>query len=91
MGDTLQAPAGTTVRVSVHVVGCQSARIVLLGQGASAPLADALLTKDDETSAFELRADGSRRWLRVDVRAPDGVPLLIGNPFYLNHSPTRAP
>ena len=86
MGDTLQATAGTVVQVSTHVVGCQSARIVLLGQGNSEPLAQALLATNDETSAFELRADGARRWLRVEVRALDGVPLLIGNPFYLNYS-----
>jgi hypothetical protein len=86
MGDTLQASAGTVLQVSAHVVGCQSARILLLGQGSSEPLAQALLATNDETNAFELRADGSRRWLRIEVRAPDGVPLLIGNPFYLNYS-----
>lgn len=91
MGDTLQAPAGTMVRVSAHVVGCQSARIVFLGQGNSEPIAQAQLATNDETSAFELRADGSRRWLRVEVRGPDGVPLLIGNPFYLNYSATLTP
>jgi hypothetical protein len=86
MGDTLQAIAGTVVQVSAHVVGCQSARIVLLGQGNSEPLAQALLATNDETSAFELHSDGAHRWLRVEVRSPDGVPLLIGNPFYLNYS-----
>lgn len=91
MGDTLRASAGTVVRVSAHVVGCQSARIFLLAQGTSEPAAQAQLATNDETSTFELRADGSPRWLRVEVRATDGVPLLIGNPFYLNHSSSLAP
>jgi hypothetical protein len=56
-----------------------------LEQGHEAPVAEALLASADETRSFELKGDGSRRWLRVEVRSPGGVPLLIGNPFYLNY------
>ena len=36
------------------------------------------------------RSDGKRHWLRVDVRAPDGGLVLLGNPVYVNWSPTPA-
>ena len=58
---------------------------MLLGQGHDTPVAEALLTTDDETRSFELSGTGSRHWLRLEVRNSGGVPLLIGNPFYLNY------
>ncbi len=32
---------------------------------------------------FEIAADGRAHWVRVNVRAPDGRLLMIGNPIYL--------
>jgi hypothetical protein len=88
MGDALAAPSGTTLRVTVHVVDCPSAHVVLLEQGHSEPVADVVLANADETRTFDLRSDGSRRWVRIEVRNSGGVPLLIGNPFYLNYPAT---
>ena len=34
-------------------------------------------------------SDGEQRWLRVEVRSSDGVPVLIGNPFYVNYPADR--
>jgi hypothetical protein len=89
MGDALAVPSGTVLRVTAHVVGCASAHLVLLQQGRSEPVEDVILPSDDESRAFELRADGSQRWLRVEVRGSNTVPLLIGNPFYLNYRARR--
>jgi hypothetical protein len=84
MGDVLSAPAGTEVRVDIHVVGASGGSISLAGDGAKlAALADAKLTAADQTVSFDLTADGARRWLRVDVRGADGKLILLGNPIYL--------
>ncbi len=84
MGDALSAPAGTKVRVDVHVMGAPGGSISLAGDGAKfAALADAKLSAADQTVSFDLTADGARRWLRVDVRGPDGKLILLGNPIYL--------
>ncbi|MFL6605623.1 MAG: CehA/McbA family metallohydrolase [Steroidobacteraceae bacterium] len=84
MGDLLAAPAGTAVRVTAHVRGCRAARIVVLEQAQPGPVAEAMLATDDETREFKLPNNGARHWLRVEVRGSDGIPVLIGNPFYLN-------
>lgn len=85
MGDALAAPADSVIRVSAHVKGCRSARLVLLMQGQATPVAAAQVATDDETRSFELRSTGSRLWLRAEVLGAGGAPLLIGNPFYLNY------
>ena len=88
MGDALAAPNGSTVHVSVHISGCQSAHVVFLQQGKPTALAEATVTSDEDVQVFDLHSDGERRWLRVEVRGPDGVPVLIGNPFYVNYRAT---
>jgi len=90
MGDLLLAPAGTAVRVAVHVIGCRAARVIVLQQGQREPVAEAALATNDATQNFQLPNDGARHWLRVEVRGVDGRPLLIGNPFYLNQDATPA-
>ncbi|MDF2900010.1 MAG: hypothetical protein K0Q62_69 [Phenylobacterium sp.] len=84
MGDVLAAPAGSKVRVEVRVAGVAGGFISLAGDGARlAALPDAKLSAADQTVSFELVSDGQRRWLRVDVRGPDGKLALLGNPIYL--------
>lgn len=84
MGDGLSAPAGTKVRVEVHVVGASGGLITLAGDGARlATLPDPELIAADQTVSFDLTAEGARRWLRVDVRGADGKLILLGNPIYL--------
>lgn len=90
MGDLLTAPAGTAVRVTAHVHGCRAARVILLEQGHSEPVAEAGLATNDATQDFQLLNNGARHWLRIEVRGADGIPLLIGNPFYLNQDATPA-
>jgi hypothetical protein len=85
MGDALAAPNGSTIHISVHITGCQSAHVVVLQQGRPTTFAQATITSDEDTHSFDVRSDGERRWLRVEVRSADGVPVLIGNPFYVNY------
>jgi hypothetical protein len=90
MGDALPAPAGSTVRLRVHVAAAPGGVISLAGDAASlARLPDPQLAGPDEVRTFDLAADGARRWLRVDVRGPDGRLWLLGNPIYLNATPPR--
>jgi hypothetical protein len=85
MGDALAAPAGSRVNIAVHVVGAPGAVVSLAGDGAKLVAAgDTRLTSADQTLSFDLTSDGARRWLRIDVRNPDGALLLLGNPIYLN-------
>jgi hypothetical protein len=88
MGDALAAPAGFAIHVTVHIAGCSSAHLLLLQQGQSVSVGEAALATEDETKTFVLPSDGARRWLRIEVRDPSGVPLLIGNPFYVNYPAT---
>ena len=84
MGDALAAPAGTAVKLSVHVAHAAGGSIALAGDGPKPKLTDAALATDDETKTFEMASDGARHWLRVDVRGPDGRLWILGNPIYLN-------
>jgi hypothetical protein len=90
MGDGLAAPKGAAVTLRVHVAQAEGGVVTLAGDGAklasatSRPLASA-----DDTVAFELVSDGARRWVRADVRGPDGRLWLLGNPIYLNPQPPR--
>jgi hypothetical protein len=64
--------------------------VIVLEQGHDEPVAEAVLPTNDMTQQFQLPNDGARHWLRIEVRRADGLPLLIGNPFYLNHDTTPA-
>ena len=90
MGDVLAAPAGTPVRVSVHVLRGAGARLSLAGPAARlVTLPDAVLATADETKTFDLISDGAAGWLRVDLRGADGRLLLLTNPIYLRSPNTR--
>ncbi len=84
MGDTLAAPAGTLVRVSIHVSHAAGASLSFVGDGLEPKLPDATLAEDEETRSFEVSSNGQRHWLRVDVRGRDGKLRILGNPIYLN-------
>jgi hypothetical protein len=80
MGDALAAGRGERVNVAVTttaVTGMQ-ATATLDGKRIEAkPLAA------DGTAAFTWTSNGKPHWLRIDIRAPDGKLLLLGNPIYL--------
>ena len=84
MGDTIPAPAGQPVRVTIRVSHAAGGSLSLAGDGPKPKLADASLPGDDETRSFEVSGDGRAHWLRIDVRGPDGKLWLLGNPIYLN-------
>jgi hypothetical protein len=87
MGDVLAVPAGTQVELAVHVANVPGGRLSLAGPAADAVTGDLSLSGPDETRRLAFVADGSRQWLRVDVRDAGGKLVLLGNPIYLNFRP----
>ena len=83
MGDALAAPAGVSIRFTVHVTQAAGGSLSISGNGPKPKLAGKSFS-DDETLSFEVASDGQAHWLRVDVRGPDGKLWLLGNPIYLN-------
>jgi hypothetical protein len=85
MGDTLAAPAGAAVRLSVHVAQAGGASIKLLLDGEPVDwLKEAKVDGADVRRSADWTSDGKRHWLRAEVRDANGRLLLLGNPVYLN-------
>jgi len=85
MGDTLAAPAGSVVHVTMHAtaVGNGRAEIIVDGQ-AFQPKNDMAIHDATQALSFDWPSDGKRHWIRANVRGADGALLLVGNPVYLN-------
>jgi hypothetical protein len=81
MGDTIAAKRGEVVRVTVHVVNVSGGWVELIEDGHSQAKNE--LTGNIRT--FDWTSNGARHWLRVVVRTPDGNPVLLGNPVYVNY------
>src|SRR5579871_1701979 len=72
MGDAISATRGEVVRIAVHVENVSNPSIELTEDG-------------HPQESFEWTSDGARHWIRVVVRTPDGHPVLLGNPIYINY------
>jgi hypothetical protein len=84
MGDTVDAPVGTTIRFELHTVHVTGARAHVLLDGVQVDLLEHdLIASDDQHLAFAWTADGKRHTIRVEVRDAAGKLLLLGNPIYL--------
>lgn len=85
MGDVLPAAAGQAVEVEAHVAGAPAgARLVASGPGAELlAQREVAVVAGESRTAFSFTANGTSRWLRLDLRGADGRLLLIGNPVYL--------
>ena len=81
MGDVLTVSPGAGVAITVAVAGLESPQIRFSG-----PLAEqirAVAGTGAGEQKFELDRISGATWIRVDVLAPDGRLVLIGNPIYL--------
>lgn len=82
MGDTLSLGRGKAVHFDVQVKGVATGKVQLIIDGHLDPrhqvaLGGALIAMPDWTS------DGTRHWIRADVRDTGGRLILIGNPIYI--------
>jgi hypothetical protein len=85
MGDAIRAASGATLHVDIHVAHAAGAKLAVLLDGKPyAPSVDTALGSADQHVGFDWHSDGKRHWLRAEVRSAAGVPLLIGNPIYVN-------
>lgn len=83
LGDSLKAPAGTTVKFHLTMENLAGAHAEVVRDGEVRPLGDAVRGAN-ESREFEETSDGKRHWVRVNVRGADGGLLVLGNPVYLN-------
>jgi hypothetical protein len=85
MGDTLKAPAGTPINLTLTMDHLAGAHAELVRDGEVVPFGDHAPVKvEHESWQLTQTSDGRRHWLRVNVRATDGSLLVLGNPVYLN-------
>lgn len=86
IGDTLRAPAGSTIKISANIIACIGNQLRFLLDGQPVASLKSSITKADQTIPFTLAADGKKHWLRPDVVSPEGKLILLGNPIYLNYT-----
>jgi hypothetical protein len=85
MGDELRAAFGSTLQVTVHVVGCSGWTLKMSDNDHdNSSLASHALTQEDETLHFAWQSDGKRHWLLPQVETPQGELEMLGNPIYVN-------
>ena len=84
MGGALKLRAGEAVRVEIRTAGVAGGHMTFAGPAKALMRTDNAPFAAGETRVLEMRADGAKGWLRVDVRGPDGKLWLLGNPIYLD-------
>jgi len=82
MGETLAYGTAGKVDVQVRVVGAAGGRIVVPSSAAANLWLEARPLEADDTRTLSLDVNQAK-WLRVEVRGPDGKLWLLGNPVYL--------
>lgn len=84
-GDALQAAAGETVSIRVHVAAAAGGTLRWIVDGHDVPLTiGAAVGSGEQTFTFPWKSDGQRHWLRAQVDGPDGKLWLLDNPVYVN-------
>lgn len=83
MGGILKLKPGESVRMEVRTAGVAGGHMTFAGPARGLMRTDNPPFAAGETRVLEVRADGAKGWLRVDVRGPDGKLWLLGNPIYL--------
>lgn len=85
MGEHLKASNGTIMPFSVHLTGVKGSSVEVIEDGRKvALLPDPVVMEDDVVKTFDFTCDGSRHWVRINVRGSNGSLLLLGNPVYIN-------
>ncbi|MFN3583871.1 CehA/McbA family metallohydrolase [Phenylobacterium sp.] len=83
MGGVLKLKPGEIVRIVVATAGIAGGHVAFAGPAKGLMRADTPPFAEGETRTLLMTADGSKGWLRIDVRGPDGKLWLLGNPIYL--------
>lgn len=84
MGDTLDAPKGSLVRLHVRVAKATGGQVVFRSDDPNlVPSQPTPIDADEFTVDVAVGVDGKPHWIRADVVGPDGALWLLGNPVYL--------
>jgi hypothetical protein len=86
MGESLRVRGGSPLRLTATVPGLRDGIVEFVtgGNGKPPTRMPAPIRGLPEVTA-ELRPAPGLKWVRADVRSPDGRLLLIGNPVYLQN------
>jgi hypothetical protein len=82
MGETLR-PRGD-ILVKAHVVGSAGGSVELVANGRPDVAPKVPLVANDQTVEISLDRSKACGWISVNVRAPQGQLLLVGNPIYVS-------
>ena len=86
MGGSLQLRGGASLRMSAAVSGLPEGTVDFVSGGnGKPPNRMQIPVRGRPEVAAELRTTPGLKWVRADVRGPDGRLLLIGNPVYLQN------
>jgi hypothetical protein len=84
MGDDLEPQKGEALTFQIHVAGCEGASLHLLIDGQEiSSLPQQPITSADQNFDMKWTTDGTRHWLRAEVRDSHGQLLLFANPIYI--------
>ena len=86
MGGTLFTRPAARLRLTAIVTGLPDATVEFVAGGGGKPVARTpvpVLGRPEVTA--ELRPGPGLKWVRADVRGPDGRLLLVGSPVYLQN------
>lgn len=86
MGQQLKLPAGQWATLKAELDYPQSARLEFIVDGRRHPVTLQSGDNGSQQASLRWRSQGTRHWLRVDVRDEDGNLLMLGNPVYVNWS-----
>ena len=81
MGGELRLRGRRKVTFDVRVTEVAGGTVEVIRDGAV--IRRAALVHDSQTISFDVRGDGKRHWIRVNVRDAGGKLALIGNPIYV--------
>ena len=86
MGDTMKAPAGTSVHIALRVLALPAGTVQFIEDGKPLPRsANSAVTTAGQTVNVDIPSDGKSHWVRANVLDAQGALALLGNPVYLNY------
>jgi predicted metal-dependent phosphoesterase TrpH len=84
MGETLTAARNDRVSLTAHITGESASSLHWLVDGKELPALPPQPLGDVADEPVDWTSDGSRHWLRAEVRTADGTLQLLSNPIFVD-------